>query len=327
MAPKTQIKIILWIVAIILHPWTIQAQQGDAIETERTLRLDPVTRPNTSKITGDPFEGVYAEESPGDNDIGMQRILHRPEQYDPFTFYGDIGIFYSSNVFLNDGKVLSSLDDAFIVGRVGMNYRPKITETLYGEISASHQWFRYDEHQILDFDSTNAGAALTWTIPQLWDISVFGRYNYNRLAYGRDIRAVRVKEGDEFFRNHSFIAGIQKNFPLSRAHYLYLGHTSEITISDPAGSQRNYYSLYTGYGVDLTRSLNAQLYYNLTFVDFEFGGRQDLRQYISGGLKYHIQDWILLSASISMGLNNSNQPINDYEVYSYGGNAGVEFKF
>lgn len=300
-----------------------QIEESRRFETgESLLRWRTATQASQEEEEEKKKEGEYAPPSPGDDDLGVQMILKRREEYKPLTLFGDATAFYTSNATLVKDNAPG---DWFWIGRVGASYQPRILPNLLGEATVQQQFFRYDEFRNLDFDSMNLGGGLTYIIQELWDIAVFGRYNFNRLTYGRD--TLRGEEDDEFFRNHTATFGLQKIFPLSRAHYIYVGHTSQIAISKPSDLQRNDYSLFAGYNVKLTRDVEAQVGYRFAYLDYNFHGREDLNQTVNVGVTYKPVEWLSLLASLSVGLNNSNQPINDYQVYNAGGGLGVQVKF
>ncbi|MFH1067972.1 MAG: TonB-dependent receptor [bacterium] len=306
-----------------------QIETSRQFETEESLRRwrpteeDEVSEEEKKEKEKKEKEGMeYASPSPGDEDLGVQMLLKRREEYKPLTLFGDASAFYTSNATLVKDNAPG---DWFWVGRVGASYQPRILPNLLGEATVQQQFFRYDEFKNLDFDSMNVGGGLTYIIQEFWDIAVFGRYNFNRLTYGRD--TINGEEDDEFFKNHTMTFGLQKIFPLARAHYLYIGHTSQLAISEPSALQRNDYSLFAGYNVKLTRDIEAQAGYRFAYFDYNFRGREDLNQTASLGATYKPIEWVSLFTSLSVGLNNSNQPANDYKVYNAGGGFGVQVKF
>jgi hypothetical protein len=262
-------------------------------------------------------------ESAGDEDIGVQMMLKKKEPEEtPFEISGNASAFYTSNATLAKEFPQS---DYFWIGQAGVSYSPKITQTLLADITIYQQFFRYDEFKTLDFDSFNAGGGLTYIAQNLWELAFFGRYNFNRLTHAHE--SSDGPKYSEFFKTHSFTAGVQKIFQINRAQYWYLGHMSQINMADPVSSQRNDYSLFTGYNLALTRNVDVQFMYRAAYVCYADDEREDINQSISGGMAYKPFEWATLSASGSLGLNNSNLPANNYDVVNAGLGLNLKYKF
>jgi hypothetical protein len=252
-----------------------------------------------------------AVETPGDFDLGEQLLLKRKERQKPYYVFGSSSIYHTENVALvKEGKQA----DLYFLGQVGASYRPRITDTLYGEATVNQAMFRYDEFSEMDFDSFNAGGGLTWVMTDLWDIMLFTRYNYNRLTYAR--ANPDGPGGSEFYVNHSVESGLQKIFVISKAHAWYIGHTSTISAAEPDPPERDEFAIYTGYTVDLTRSLNLHGIYSFAYVPYAEIDRNDLDQAFTLTLNYRIADWISLSTGVSYLLTNSDNEALNYEDLS-----------
>ncbi|MEM9446179.1 MAG: hypothetical protein AAGA18_12605 [Verrucomicrobiota bacterium] len=315
-----------------------QSDNNQALtETERNIRIDPELRPPENiKYT---FKRNEKVEEVIDHDLGVQRILKREPVYQSFFLFGDYGYYHTDNPLLLETG--NKQDDSFRVGRLGGSFLPKINEQLYGEVTLSYQWFRYDENwEVLDFDSLNVGGGLTWLLPDIPNLSLGVRYNYNLLRAGSDRepptdpRENTVKFGEEIFLSHSFSATIQYVVPLSKAHYTYLGYSNELLWTDDADETKVLYSIFTGYGANITRNLSSSVYYKLSFVDYQFKTipedptrRQDLRQNISLTLKYKFTEWLQANISSGWTFNHSNAAALDYEALSLGANSGLELRF
>lgn len=270
----------------------------DVLQAERRLILNE-ENPN--------IEVEEAPESPGDNDIGEQLLLKEKKTYKTFAVFADTTGSWTDNVALaKRGKN----SDRFMVGTVGVSALPQMTPTLLGEVTVKNQWYRYDTYNILDFNSFNAGGGLTYIFQELDGTAVYGRYNFNSLSDG--------DHGDEFYKNHTLTFGIFKAYSLSKAHYLFTSWSSQVSMTDPAGSQRDDHGFTLGYHADLTRSLGLDASARFGYAPYDFGGREDISETVAMGLSYKLIDELTLSASWSQTFNQSNQPIYNYEVMNVG---------
>ncbi len=260
------------------------------------------------------MDGVIDEipSSPGDPDLGQQVILRKREQVTPFTVFANTSGFYTDNAALTDSFTVS---DYFFVAEAGVSYQRQIVRDLYGEMTIRQAVFRYAEYDELDFDSLNVGAGLTYVIRPLWGIAATARYNYNRLTDGQ--------EHDEFFKNQTLTLNLLKTFELSKAHYFYAGYSSVFGWSDPVAPQRDEHGIFAGYRANLTRSLAAEIFYRGAYFDY-VNDRGDWNQTLALSFRWEPVKWVSLSVSASLGFNNSNRDVFDYEVFNGGlGFAGT----
>jgi len=285
------------------------------IDQNRTVNINQdVAQPPAENDTAFDTE---AAPSKGDEDLGQQLILKENVKFRPFTVFGSFDSYYTTNVALTKNN---EKDDALMVGQVGASYQPRLTDSLYGEVTVTEQFFRYDQYDVLDFDSFNAGAGLSYVMNNFYDVTLGGRFNFNRLT--------DTQQGDEFYKEYSLAFNAQKAFVLSRAHYVYVGALTKINMTDPVIPQRNEYALFTGYQAKVTRNLDAGLYYRLSWFDYATGGREDLNQNLSVAFSYKIMDWLSINASTNFGFNNSNQPaFFNYDVINTGGGVSLSYKF
>jgi hypothetical protein len=291
-----------------------QAEQANQFRVNPNL--NPVEDEEEEGEESTAVDGETAPASPGDSDIGVQQVLKRRDKLQPFTLFGDFSGFYTSNVALAKQGLQ---EDAFYVGTVGASWQPRITNELLGEVTVKQQFFRYDQTQALDFNSLNIGGGLTYVLRNFYDLTLFNRFNFQRLTDG--------EEDQEFYKEYRVSFGAQKVFPLAKAHYLFVGAGVDLPFSDPYVSQRYEYSLYGGYHLDITRDFQANVFYRIAAYDYAVGHRDDLNNNASIALTYEICDYLTLTGSFSAGFNNSNQPVFDYEVYNSGGGLTLKYKF
>jgi hypothetical protein len=284
-----------------------------AIEQNRLFQTSPGLREQPAY---EGYETEVAPVTPGDPDLGLQQILKRKETYQPFRVSGSVEGYFTDNVALVKN---GTQDDAYLVGTVGAAWVPKINDSFYGEVSATQQFFRYDEFDALDFDSLNLGAGLTHYWPQLANIATTVRYNYNRLT--------DADEGKEFFRNHQASAGVSKTFAHTRNLFTFIDGSAVLSFSDPYASQRWEYALKGGIFGRITRAWDAQASYRIALYDYFSEGRDDLNQSLNLQTSYHFTPWARVGATTTFSFNNSTQPVFDYAAINTGGGVYLNLKF
>jgi len=133
-------------------------QTSQAVDRSQIFRSEPSIR------AGEPINQSsnafgYAAPSANDADLGVQAILKRQEQYQPFTFSASLPYYWTSNVALvRSGEVSDGvLAPAFVFA-----YQPRLTKTLYGEFIASQQLFYYDRLGSFNFTSFDAIAGVAY---------------------------------------------------------------------------------------------------------------------------------------------------------------------
>ena len=202
--------------------------------------------------------------------------------------------------------------DSFLVGTTGASFSKRFAYNLRFDASARAAAYRYDKFPELNFQSVDLSTAVVWIPPQLRGAEVLARYTFTDLTTEENTR--------EFYKNHAILLGVQKVVPFSRAQAVYFGASAQWSFADPAPTGRDEYVAYAGYRAQLTRNLDADLFYRYgRYVYRDGDGRHDNNQTLSLGLHYTPKDWVTFSATGFLGANRSNQPAFDYDV----GNAGV----
>ena len=248
-----------------------------------------------------------------DDAFGAQVIFKRQERPKPFTAFAEASAFFTNNVALTRR---AQLDDKFLVIAAGASYARPVGFDLRFEMGVRAALYRYAEYRELDFQSVDASAGVVWTPPALKGAEVAVRYLFSDLT---------TAEGqDEIYRSHAALLGVQKVIPFSQAHAAYFGASAQWTWSDPAEPGRDEYTAYTGYHLDATQHLGADLLYRYGyFVYREADGRRDQNHTLSLTLRYAPMEWAAISATTFLGINRSNRSEFDYEVW----NAGVGLQF
>lgn len=245
----------------------------------------------------------------GDDAFGTQNFLKRQEKPQPFSAFAEIGAFVTNNVALVG---VGEQQDSFLVGTTGAAFTQRFGYKLRADASVRLAAYRYDKFAELNFQSVDLSTAVTWTPPQLRGAEVMLRYTFTDLT--------TEKGTHEFYQNHAILLGVQKVVPFSRAQAVYFGASAQWSFADPAPAGRDEYAAYAGYRAQLTRSIDADLFYRYgRYVYREGQGRQDNNHTVSLGLHYTPKSWVSFSATGFYGVNRSNRRAFDYDV----GNVGV----
>jgi hypothetical protein len=304
--------------AVVLWPaWGGMAQnttpEASAIEQSRLFQGQTGLRPETDSSL---YEMEAAPSTEGDPDLGAQQILKRKEEYDPFLFTASSQIYYTNNVALVKNGTQS---DGYFVNGAALQWKPQIYQGLYGIAGVKQNFYRYMEFDGLDFDSLDTGAGLQYFWQDLGGVSTSARYNYNRLT--------EATLGREIFRNHQFIIDADKTFAFSRNFFAFANASATFSLSDPYDAQRWDYALLGGLYGKITRHWDAQLNYRIALYDYFTEGRDDLNQSVGVSTSYSLAEWASVGASSSFTLNNSTQPVFDYNAVNVGGGVYVNLKF
>src|SRR5690606_26798646 len=130
-----------------------------------------------------------------------------------------------------------------------------------------------------NFNGFDATAGLVYPIRPLGDLSVYGRYHFTMLT-NADLTS-------QIYNDHSLEFGLYKPFPISRAHFFFIGTEADITVAGtPSYALRHEFAGYVGYQVNLTRHLSSNIFYRIAYQDYWEDNRADWNQTISAGVSY-----------------------------------------
>ncbi len=181
--------------------------QTNQIDRAQLFRSNAPPVPGSPEIPASEDLG-YAAHSENDADLGAQRILKRIEEYKAWTVQFGLPIYYTSNATLvRNGEQ----DDVVFAPSLAVTYQPRITKTLFAELSLQQQFFEYIRFGELNFTSFDVIAGLVFYLPQLHNLSLRARYDFNRLT---------DDSFNEFFTNHQVVFAAEMPFQFSRAHHL-----------------------------------------------------------------------------------------------------------
>ena len=288
---------------------------GQVIATEAGVSR----RDMTTAMTGLDFspEPGYAPPSPSDQDLGEQRLLVPDARYKSLTLFANVSEFYTSNAALTNG---GAQGDWFTAMQFGAVWMPRIAGNLYGEVSALQQLYRYADLSGLSFNSLDVGGGLVYVLRELGDLSAFARYNYNLLT--------DASSSNSIFYQQTIRLGLQKPFVFSRAHSATVAFNTDLNLDGwPDYSLRNRFALLAGYQANLTRRLQANLFYQIAYFPFLEVDRQDWNQILSAGLAYNFTPWFSINASVSASFNDSNESFFTYSVLNTGAGVSAMLRF
>ncbi len=261
---------------------------------------------------------LHAPPSPGDSDLGEQLLLVPQSTYEPWTLFGSAGVFFTDNAALEEAADLID-DDVYFTAEAGVTYLPRVSGNLFAELSARYKTYQYDDRSDLSFDSLRTDAGLINIFRDFYDISIFGSYTYRRLT-DRDF--------DEFYRNHSIIAGVFVPVRLGPNQSAYVSALADFSLSGgPDTARRHEYSGQAGYIYRPLEILEFDVSYRFSYLDFTEVGRADINQYVGAGVTLKPAEWVELSLTGGYSTNDSDLDGADYDVGTVGGSLSVTMKF
>jgi hypothetical protein len=255
--------------------------------------------------------------SPNDTDLGVQQILKRREEYQPFTLSLSVPAYYTSNVALaNSGE----FGDLIVAPAVGAFYDPRITKTFFGHFGVREQLFYYADNDSFNFGAFDVEVGASYYLPQFYNLILRAWYDYNRLT---------MKDSfDAFFENHSLIFNAEVPFRFGRAQRVSIGTDANISLEgNPDGPRRHTFDAYLGYGVFITRAFSVDAVGRVVVRDYVVTDRVDVSGILSLTATYRFAKWGSLSAISSFATNRSNQSVFDYDVANIGGAVSFLVKF
>ena len=301
-------------VLVAVSPLAAQNQRQSVATDADVSRRDMV-----NALTGQAFapEPGYAPPSPADQDLGEQRLLVPDSRYKSLTLFANASEFYTGNAALTNG---SAQGDWFTALQFGGSWVPRIKGSLFGEVSVLQQLYRYAEFSNLSFNSLDVGGGLIYVFRELGDLSAFARYNYNLLT--------DASASNSIFYQQTIRLGLQKPFVFSRAHSATVGLQTDLNLDGwPDYALRNRFALLLGYQANLTRKLQANLFYQIAYFPFLDVDRRDWNQILSAGLAYNFAPWFSVNASVSASFNDSNENFYTYNVLNTGAGVSAVLRF
>src|SRR5438132_1614070 len=290
-------------------------QTSQDVDRSQIFRSEPSIRPG-EPINQSSSAFGYAAPSANDADLGVQAILKRQEQYQPFTFSASLPYYWTSNVAL---VPTGEVSDGVLAPSFVFAYQPRLMKTLFGEFIAAQQLFYYDRLGAFNFTSFDAIAGVIYYLPNYHNLTLRLRYDYNRLT---------TDEWDEFFANHSIVASADMPFRFGRAMQLNLGALANVSVvADPSEPQRSDLEVDGGYHVQFSRSFSMDAVGRVLFKEYYEGRRSDVSELLVLTADYRFRGCLTLSGGSNFAWNQSNHSVFDYSVVNLGGSLALTFKF
>ena len=302
----------LAVVISLCHARTAGAQQ--AVSSITQSRLFSSAPPPTGSAMTQNADSDGAGTISADDSFGAQIVLKNDKRPPTVDIFSNASVYYTNNVDLTPNHTRS---DVFVIGNVAAAWRPIISPTLAGDISASASIFRYDRATELDFERVGAAAGLSWVVPHACGIVAFGRYDFSEVVN---------TAGHELLQDHQFTAGGQKSFVLGRSHFLTAGVSGVIGRSVPRSQERDQGAVYGGYHLQITRSVDADAFYRYAAQFYE-GDRLDHNQTVSLVLGYYGGRWLRFEGSVSVARNDSSQRVSGYDGINLGSGVKLDIRF
>ena len=255
-----------------------------------------------------------ATATPGDSDLGSQFIIPLGDPILPFRVFATASEYYTSNASLSRNN---KQGDGYFYGEVGLRHEVKLSDDLTFEAVFREGIFRYHSLTAQNFNSLNAGAGVFYNLKDLWDITLYGRYNFEWDTNSRSSR--------DLFTEHTITVGAQKTFAWQGGNFIYVGYSSIFGWAQQFAAQRNEHSLYAGAQAHLTSSLDGDIYARFALFDYRQGGRKDFNATATAALTYHFNKQFSANASFTYVIDRSNRSASNYDAATTGG--GIHFKY
>lgn len=291
-----------------------QAPATQAEQTRLRVRSVGTNLETAGQPNADKSHRVLA--TPGDPDIGEQFILPEREDMRSWRLFATAAEYYTNNVTLARNNKQA---DGYFFGEVGLRHELKLTDSLTLEAIVREGFFRYHSLTAQNFNSLNAGAGLFYNVKELWDITLFGRYNFEWDTNSRSSR--------DLFTGHTLTVGAQKNFAWQGGNFIYVGYSSIFGWAQEFAAQRNEHSLYVGAQAHLTKDLDADIYARIALFDYRQGGRKDFNGAVTSALTYHFTRQFSVNASFTYVIDRSNRSASNYDAATTGGGFNFKYQF
>jgi hypothetical protein len=264
-------------------------------------------------------DGDYAPFSPADSDLGVQEVLT------PYPGRSPLVADFSTAFYRTDNAPSGSpaTDDPawFWIGRASLAWRPRLASGFFGDFGLMEEMLRFDDPGAFDYENTAVTAGVVKIIPELDDLLVFGRYEYQRLTTGS------LSDSDYFA--HRLRVGARKVIFASPRHELTLGADLAFELGTKQEAlERDEYAADLAYRYFFSDCLYSLLTYRISKFDFDTG-RDDWAHGVGLELIWEFAENARAHVSLFYDLNDSDTPLgfNDFEAWSSGVGAGITLRF
>lgn len=194
----------------------------------------------------------------------------------------------------------------------------KVSDTLSVEGRAALQAGLYADLTELDFWGVSGELLGRRALGGNWSVyGGFKAYDYQSLDDGDDLsRAFAPTAGLSYLRYYA--ASRTYGFADIGVKHLY---------TDPASDERDEVTASIGATKQLCDKLYLQGFYEYRFANYEDGGREDQRHYLSASLIYLFSDTVRGSIGVSFIDNDSNRAGADYQTVNTALGSSVSWDF
>lgn len=262
-------------------------------------------------------ENPFAPASPGDSDIGQQLILKEVPKNRWFRAYADAFAYWTNNA---ANTASGEVSDWFWGGRIGAGYQPRIASRWFLDFDLSQQLYRYDQYEVLDFESLEATASVIYIEPRLSNLLFFAGIHFNRIT--------NDDWSGDLVNSFSIRAGVQKIFLINRRHSIHVSLMGDWDVStDLDVIDRHEYIGDIAWRLKIMRDLILTTSYRFTWFDYKQIDRADALSLAGVSLSWMPRKWLELYLSSTFSFNQSDIDFYDYESTSLGGGVGVKIRF
>ena len=137
-----------------------------------------------------------------------------------------------------------------------------------------------------------------------------------------------LDDGDDLSRSFTPEAGLSygRYYAASRT-YAFAKLGVKHHYADPAANERDEVAVSVGASKQVAEKLHVQGFYEYRFADYEDGGREDQRHYVSASLIYLFNESVRASLGVSFVDNDSNIAGADYQSVNTGLGSSLSWEF
>ena len=263
--------------------------------------------------------GRVAPNSPADSDLGDQSILgtytKAPVRVDIST-----ALFYTDNAPAPNARL--SKPSWLWDSRAAVSWQPRIAAGWFADLGVSEEYFLYNEANAIDFAFFEAHAGVVKLLPDLDDLLVFGRFEYQQLNPDKFINPQ--------YDATRFRVGAQKVLWSAARQRLSVGASAAFDLfASPVTLKRNELALDAAYSYNIADNLTASLVWQGAWWSFDKAGRQDWHQMTAVELSWQVHQNARLFTSLAYSSNDSNSPfgVNDFQSWQAGLGVGMNVQF
>ena len=295
---------------------------GQADRPEVGREVSRIQRPTLfPMVTGEGVEAGVVGELPERKEFGRLRILYDTRPLPWLTTQIFSGAFYTTNAALLPNN---AQDNWYFQQGFNVNLsKGFFKNSLYPHASFYQAWFEYAEpgvQGIENFSAMDANVGITYVIKKLANLALSVDYTYERLA--------NLELTDEIFHENHLIVSANEVFAISRTHFVLVQGFADISLgTEPLSSARNDYGAFIGYAIDWTPEITVTLSYRYALQDYTEGPHWDNNHSFALSLIWAIRPWAVARLAAVYVLNDANIEAFDYNVFTGGPSASLNFQW